>query len=77
MLQYFDKNYKKYSIKYIKSNNIGEFITHKFVGIKIAYVDRNLSDVELNKFGETDAINRGAFGRVFNNIIDAEKWLKH
>jgi hypothetical protein len=55
---------------------IGEFIAEKFMGFKIAHVDRHLSDVELNKFGETVAVNRGAFGRVFNNIMDAEKWLK-
>ena len=58
------------------------FETGKFIAkifgpkMKIAHVDKHLSDMELNKFAENVAVNRSLFGRVFNNRSDAEKWLK-
>ena len=57
-------------------HDIGEFIAEKFMGIKIAHVDRQISDIELNKFVENVAINRGAIGKIFNKIENAVKWLK-
>jgi len=43
--------------------------------VKIAHVDKNLSDLELNEFGETVSVNRGLINRVFNQVEAAEKWL--
>lgn len=42
---------------------------------KIAHVDRQLSDMDLNLFAETVAVNRGISFRVFNNTREALKWL--
>jgi hypothetical protein len=41
---------------------------------QIAYVDINSSG-DLMKFAETAATNRGLPIRVFNTILEAEKWL--
>lgn len=55
---------------------VAENISRIFKGrFKIAKVDKNLLHMSLNKFGETVAVNRGLQFRVFNNIIDGEKWL--
>ncbi len=43
--------------------------------IKIAHVDRQEKDHELNKFAETVAVNRGIYGKTFGNAEVAEKWL--
>lgn len=45
-------------------------------GLKIAFVDREAEHNDLNIFGETVAVNRGVFGRVFNSKEDAIAWLK-
>ena len=44
--------------------------------LKIAFVDRMAEQNQLNMFGETVAVNRGVYGRVFSDIREAEKWLK-
>jgi hypothetical protein len=46
-----------------------------FFGIRVAFVDRQPDQQQLNEFGETVATNRGLFSRVFNNFAHAEKWL--
>jgi len=57
------------------------FETAKFVAkvfgykIKVAHVDRKMSDMQLNRFGETVAVNRFCVARVFNKLDDAEKWI--
>jgi len=52
---------------------IGEEIA-KVIGpkIKIAVV---WPEQDIDKFGETVAVNRGGFIRVLGNIASAEKWL--
>jgi len=42
---------------------------------KVAHVDRNPGDLDLNQFGETIAVNRGLEIRAFATVEDAEKWL--
>lgn len=42
---------------------------------KLAFVDRFLGQSDINEFGELVALNRGANGRVFNDIRMAEEWL--
>ena len=42
---------------------------------KIAHVDQNASDMELNRFAETVAANRGLHMRVFSTVGAAEEWL--
>ncbi|MFT3744427.1 MAG: hypothetical protein QM785_09030 [Pyrinomonadaceae bacterium] len=42
---------------------------------RIAFVDRFLDQSEVNEFGELVALNRGANGRVFNDVKTAESWL--
>ena len=44
--------------------------------LKIAFVDRMAEQNQLNMFGETVAVNRGVYGRVFSEIRQAEEWLK-
>ena len=46
-----------------------------FTGIRVAFVDVQLDQQDLNKFGETVATNRGLLSRVFTNAAEAEKWL--
>jgi hypothetical protein len=46
-----------------------------FFGIRVAFVDRQSQQHQLNQFGETVATNRGLFSRVFNDAGEAEKWL--
>ena len=42
---------------------------------KVAHVDMSSSDLELNRFGETVAVNRGLRIRAFSRAGDAEAWL--
>ena len=44
-------------------------------GIKIAYVDLEPANYELNRFGELVAANRGANARVFYEETPALAWL--
>jgi hypothetical protein len=44
-------------------------------GLKIAFVDRHLAQMNNNLFGETVARNRGLIAKVFANINEAEEWL--
>lgn len=46
-----------------------------FHGVRVAFVDRQESQHQLNQFGETVATNRGLSSRVFNNFTEGEKWL--
>lgn len=46
-----------------------------FFGIRVAFVDLQQEQQQLNQFGETVATNRGLFSRVFNNTAEAEEWL--
>lgn len=46
-----------------------------FAGIRIAFIDLQSEQQQLNQFGETVASNRGLLVRVFNNANEAEKWL--
>ena len=43
--------------------------------LKMAFIDRRTEQNELNMFGETVAVNRGVYGKVFSDIGEAEKWL--
>ena len=47
-----------------------------FFGIKIAFVDTHIDQQTLNEFGELVAVNRGIFGKIFNDVSEAEKWLR-
>ncbi len=41
----------------------------------VAFVDEQIQQLELNKFSETVAYNRGGKGKVFSDYQEAEKWL--
>lgn len=43
--------------------------------ISVAFVDNQLQQLEMNKFTETVAYNRGGKGKVFADRLEAEKWL--
>jgi hypothetical protein len=43
--------------------------------LKIAFVDRDLEQNDINMFAGTVAGNRGVVGRIFTNMSDAEKYL--
>ena len=60
----------------IETYRIAEIISKMFKGnVKIAHVDQHKIYESLNKFGETEAVNRGLLVKIFNNITDGEKWL--
>lgn len=44
--------------------------------LKIAFVDQQSGQEELNLFGETVAVNRGVYGRVFKDLEAARDWLR-
>lgn len=52
-----------------------EIPTMGFFGIRVAFVDRYTEQHDLNQFGELVAVNRGLYGKLFNDITEAEKWL--
>jgi len=52
-----------------------EIVDIGFSGIRVAFVDRHLSQRELNKFGELVATNRGLIGKVFDDVEAGEEWL--
>jgi hypothetical protein len=43
--------------------------------LKIAFVDRDLAQNDINMFAGTVAANRGVVGRIFTNVSDAETYL--
>lgn len=43
--------------------------------IRIAFVDKFIEHQDLNEFGEIVATNRGIYGKIFNDVDQAEKWL--
>ncbi len=46
-----------------------------FFGTKIAFVDCYIEHQNINDFGEIVATNRGIYGKIFNDVAEAEKWL--
>lgn len=46
-----------------------------FGSVRIAFLDRRNLDFERIRFGETVAVNRGLYGRVFFDLQEAEVWL--
>jgi hypothetical protein len=46
-----------------------------FIGVKVAFVDRQPDHMDTNLFAETVAQNRGLIAKVFSNVEEAEKWL--
>ncbi len=43
--------------------------------ISVAFVDDQIQQLEMNKFTETVAYNRGGKGKAFADHLEAEKWL--
>ena len=52
-----------------------EIMNIGFSGIRVAFVDRHLTQRELNKFGELVAVNRGLLAKVFDEVQAGEEWL--
>jgi hypothetical protein len=46
-----------------------------FDGIAVAFVDAKPEQYINNKFAEDVAVNRGALGRMFQSVTEAEAWL--
>ena len=46
-----------------------------FIGIKVAFLDRQVDQYMMNQFGENVAVNRGLNGRAFCDFTEAEHWL--
>ncbi len=46
-----------------------------FGGTRIAFIDRDLTQNDLNQFGELVAVNRGVNIKVFIDKQEAETWL--
>ena len=56
--------------------DMARFVARLFpTPFKVAYVDRQASDMDLNEFGGIAATNRGCNIRVFHSFEDAERWL--
>ena len=44
-------------------------------GLRIAFVDQDIEQNDVNMFAETVAVNRGGVGKVFTNMADAKAYL--
>jgi hypothetical protein len=56
---------------------VAKAVAEMFQGkMRIAHVDKHMTDLELNKFGEVVASNRGLVVRVFNNLEKAKEWIE-
>jgi beta-glucosidase/6-phospho-beta-glucosidase/beta-galactosidase len=57
-------------------NLVEELSRMKVAGIKLAFVDRDSTQNDVNIFAETVGLNRGLIGKIFTNTDDAEKYLR-
>ena len=64
-------------ITIVEMFEVAEYIAELYHNMKIAHVDKRLTDFDLNRFGETVSTNRGLQGKVFNQVAEAEQWLIH
>jgi len=55
---------------------VEELLKMIVIKARIAFVDRDSTQNDINMFAETVAVNRGIFARVFTNITDAMNWLE-
>ncbi|MCJ7774346.1 MAG: hypothetical protein MUP22_14580 [Desulfobacterales bacterium] len=55
---------------------VEELLEMIVIKTRIAFVDRDATQNDINMFTETVAVNRGIFVRVFTNINDAVNWLE-
>ena len=63
-------------VKISKSNNDPTDLAQmEFLGVRVAFYDRYAEQQDLNEFGELVAVNRGLYGKIFNNIDEAKNWL--
>ena len=69
------ENFKN-NISAIDMYILGEKLTEMAPkNISVAFVDVQIQQLEMNKFSETVAYNRGGKGKVFADKKEAEKWL--
>jgi hypothetical protein len=67
----------KESVSMLEMYQVAEEIPRMgFANVLIAFVDRFLEQQDLNRFGEIVATNRGLRGKIFNEVQEAEKWLR-
>lgn len=57
---------------YILGEKLSEMASHN---TSVAFVDSQIQQMEMNKFTETVAYNRGGRGKVFAEMKEAEEWL--
>ncbi len=78
------KNYKRILITENFRNNISAIdmyiLGEKLIEMgpkdtSVAFVDKQIQQLEMNKFTETVAYNRGGRGKAFADMKEAEKWL--
>jgi len=63
-------------LAFLEMYQAAEFIAKTFgSAVKIAHVDKQLSDEDLNKLAEDVVVIMGTNGRTFNRLEDAENWL--
>ncbi len=66
----------KGQITFSKINQFAEQLPKiGFIGIKLAFLDRQIDQHLMNQFGENVAVNRGVNGKVFCDYSKAEAWL--
>ena len=78
------KNYKRILITENFRNNISAIdmyiLGEKLIEMgpkdtSVAFVDKQILQLEMNKFTETVVYNRGGRGKAFADMKEAEKWL--
>lgn len=52
-----------------------KIVAMDITGIKIGFVDPHPENYEHHQFGEMVGSNRGAFGKAFTTVPEAENWL--
>ena len=70
-----EQDIPKVNITYFEKYECVNRLVPELRRIDVAFVDKYRGQIELNKFTELVATNRGLTVKVFTNLDEAEKWL--
>lgn len=70
-----DQNIPEIEVTYLEKYECINNLITALMRIDVAFVDKYIEQMALNKFTELVATNRGLSVKVFSNFDEAEKWL--
>lgn len=71
----FEQDIREIDVSYFEKYECVNNLVSELLRIDVAFVDKYIKQLELNKFTELVATNRGLTVKVFTNFDEAEKWL--